>query len=747
MEIKPSPLMVIIDPSGVQLGMPGDTIEFYAVVSNQSDQGAVIDLFFDEASQTLHQWCRSPRESLALGSKQSSEVTFKFDIPVDALPGTYDYTLVVDAPEHFPEDTPIQYPRQLKVMLKEQTVIRVNDPTFSLKPTTNPDTPAIIKPGEPLKVEVTVDNRSNRVDRFRLTCLDLEEDWFTIRYSLTGVEGPGLLIGPNGLELNPSSEGKIWLQFHPPVDTLAGNYTPTLRLYSVNSPDLVLLDLVYVQIPATYRLDVELNTIQGKVSRSSGQYEIKLVNRGNTPRELAIGIKSRDEEKLYTYQCEPPQVRVLPNKSFKVNLTVKPIRRWWRRPLIGAGIDLNFIVDLQDRQELPIPENLPKGTLVWKARPWWQFLLLVLAALGLLGGLAFVVWLIFFKPPAPPELVNFNSDSVSYIEGDEVHLDWQIRNFDQLSKLELKSEGPVANAPLDFDFNNGIPDHLKNLCQEQEQMLTCSNFNTGAKEAGDYTFTLGAFPRGRDTTPPILRTLKVKIDEKPAPKVVSFRLDKNQYTKGEPMRLGWEIQNPDQLSQLQIIGKTEDGTETVLANYIPAQLSKGLCREANQVLTCKNVTMVTPQPGKYTFELRAFSKPGKPPNSQQIESKIEILPKPFKIIYFTLNGSQGPNLVFKDGESLILSWKVEGEDLNVELSPYGNVATTGSQKLIANQAFPPEIELKVTDKFGNKETKGFSVKVETPPPPPSLSPFLSPIPNEPTLRLPATQKSHAVGKF
>jgi hypothetical protein len=708
--------------------MPGDTLEFYVVVSNQSDQGAVIDLFFDEASQTLHEWCRSPRESLALSSQQSSEVTFEFDIPVDALPGTYDYTLVVDAPEHFPEDTPIQYPRQLKVMLKEQTVVRVNDPTFSLKPTTNPANPAILKPNEPLKVEVTVDNRSNRVDRFRLTCLDLEEDWFTIRYSLTGVEGPGVLVGPSGLELNPGSQGKIWLQFQPPVDTLAGNYTPTIRLYSVNSPDLVLLDLVYVQIPAIYRLDVELNTIQGKVSRSSGKYEIKLVNRGNTPRELVVGIESRDEEKLYTYQCEPPQVRVLPNRSFKVNLAVNPIRRWWRRPLIGKGIEVNFIVELQDKQELPLPENLPKGTLLWKSRPWWQFLLLALATLGLLGGLAFVVWALFLKPSPPPELVNFTSDSVSYTEGDEVRLDWQIRNFNQLSKLELKSEGPVANAPLDFDFNNGIPDRLKPLCQEQEQMLTCNNFNTGAKVAGDYTFTLGVFPHGQDTSPSVLRPLKVKIDEKPAPKASNFRLDKDQYTKGDLMRLTWEIQNSDQLSQLQIIGKTDDGAETVLASYIPNKLNKALCKEANQVLTCTNVPVATPQPGKYTFELRAFSKSGKPPNSQAAESKIEILPKPFKIIYFTLNDSQIPNQVFKEGKPLTLSWKVEGEGINVELSPYGNVATTGSQKLIANQALPPEIQLRVTDKFGKTETKGFSVKVETPPPRPSPSPSPSPSP-------------------
>ncbi len=130
MQSKPSPLTVIIDPSGIQFGMPGKPLEFYVVVSNQSYQGAVIDLFVDEVSQTLHEWCRASRKSLALGSQQSSEVTFEFDIPVDALPETYDYTLVVDAPEHFPEDTPIHYPRQLKVKPIDQTGVRLMTPLF-----------------------------------------------------------------------------------------------------------------------------------------------------------------------------------------------------------------------------------------------------------------------------------------------------------------------------------------------------------------------------------------------------------------------------------------------------------------------------------------------------------------------------------------------------------------------------------------------------------------------------------------
>lgn len=739
MQAKSSPIAVVIDPPGVQSGMPGDILDLHVVVINQHEhQGAVIDVFFDEVSQTLHQWCRSPRERLALGSQQSSEVTFQFQIPFEALPGTYDYTLVIDAPDHFPEDTPIQYPRQFKVVSKEQTVVRVNDPTFSLNPTTNPRNPVILKPGEPLQVVVAVDNRSNRVDRFRLTCLDLEDHWFTIRYLTTGLEGPGLLSGSGGLELNPVKQGQILLEFHPPADTLAGSYSPTIRLHSANSPQLVLLDLVYIQVPSSYLLNTELNTILGKVGHSAGRYEIKLTNRGNTLRELAVRAKSRDEEELCSYQCEPNQARVLPHKSFAVNLTVKPLN-WWRRPLIGAGLVLNFTVDLEDKQELPLTEKFPQGTLVWKPRPWWQFLLLVLIALGLLGGLVFIVWLFFFKPPPPLELVSFQPDSSTYTEGDRVRLNWAIRNPNQLSQLELSTKGPVPGTPLKYDFSRGIPDQLSKgiselppPCQQQKDILTCTNINTDAKQPGQYTFELKAFSRQQSIAP--AKTLSVEIKAKPAPEVMSFQVDKNQYTKGETMSLSWQVNYLDDLSRLKIIGKPDTGTGAEFANYefsqnqIPAQLSEvdaetsqPPCKEVKQSLTCANVPVLAFQPGIYTFELQAFSKRGKPLNFKQTETKVEIQPKPFKIVSFTLNGSEAPNVVLQDGEPLTLNWKIEGEDLSVELSPYGNVDLSGSKQLTVNQALPPQIQLLVTDKFGNKVTKGFSVKVEAPAPSPNSS--------------------------
>ncbi|MDZ8262579.1 hypothetical protein [Nostoc sp. ChiQUE01b] len=766
MQAKFNPLQVIINPPGIQFGMPGDTIELYVVVINQGDQSAVIDLYFvfDEVFQNLTGWSSSPRESLALAPGQNSdEVKFEFQIAANALPGTYDYTLVVDSPQHYPQDTPITFPNQIKVLLKEQTAIRVNDPTFSIRPNTNPNKPLIFNPSEPLQVEVIVDNRSYLVDRFRLSCPDLDDDWFTINYPATGFEGPGLVSDVTALELNPGTQGQILLKFHPPGDTLAGSYSPTIRLYSENSPDLVLLDLVYIQIPTNYRLNIELNTILAQVSRSLGKYELSLANQGNIVRELILSLKSRDEEELYTYKFDPTEVRLLPNRSAVANLTVKP-KPWWRRPWFGAGLVVNFQLNIKDQQNLPLPNTLPQGTLVWKPRPWWQFLLLILAILGLLGGIGFIIWRIL--NPEPLRLENFSANDSQITEGDEVALNWEIHHYKQLTKLVLTAKGSQPIQPITYDFSNDIPETLGKgsaneipPCQVQDkQELICSNVKTGVKTKGNYTFELQAFYRNgiqifSRNNQVATQTTQVEIAEKPIASLIDFQLDKAQYTKGENILLSWTIARPLLLSQLQIVGNADDGTsygEPVTYKFNQGNITdpklKKLCTQQNQQLQCKNIPLVANKVGNFAFEIKAISNNGSDKiSSKKAESKISILPKPFKIVYFKINGSEQPNLVLNEGTSAILSWRVEGENIQVKLLPYGNdVPAVGSTKFPVNQAFPPQIGLLVNDISGKQQPqqRGFAItvlkKVEpTPIPginpipptlPPSNSSFKTPLP-------------------
>ena len=731
MQTKPSPLDVIINPPGVQDGMPGDTLEVYAVIINQGDQSAIIDVFFDEGFQSIDPSFVPPRERLALSPQQSNEVTFEFQIPFNAQPGTYHYTLVVDAPEHYPQNTPIHFARQVRVLLKEQTAIRANDPTFSLQPITNPDNQLTYK-DNPLQIVATVENRSLQVDSFRLVCPDFEEDWITIRYPATGLEAQGLLSDGNKLELNPSSVGQIFLQFHPPADTLAGSYSPTIRLYSRNSPELVLLDVVYIQVPETYHLDVELNTLLGKVSRTSGKYEVTLANQGNLVRELRVSSKSCDEEEFCTYKYEPRQIKVFPGKSSAVSLEVKP-NQWWRRPFFGEGLVINFKIDIEDTQELPVPQTLPKGTLVWKSRPIWQLLSLILIALGLVGGVAFIVWRLL--NPDPLRLENVRSDSPSYREGDRsITLSWDIYNFNQLKKLELKTNGPVPSEPKVFDFGKGIPDELQKICQPQQQVLSCKQFKTDATTPGKYSFELTA-DRGNAKFV-TAKTSEVEIVALPAPEVVSISPNKYAYIKGEPILLSWNIKNPEQLCGLKLITKQDGQTplgQPITYNFkqgnncgiIPNLLnsksasqpknspesqsktpsktgSKNLCNSQIGMLICTNVPVVSPTTaGKYSFELQACYKSCEQANSKSIEGMIELKIKPTKIVYFKLNGSDKNILNLENGQSITLAWKVEGdEEINVELSTQGKVKPSDIEKIQVNKALEPKIELTVTDKSG-----------------------------------------------
>ncbi|MHC5596753.1 MAG: COG1470 family protein [Nostoc sp.] len=760
MQAKFNPLQVIINPPEIQFGMPGDSIVLYVIVSNQGDQSAVIDLsfVFDEVFQNLTGWSSSPRESLALAPQQNSdEVTFEFQISANTLPGTYDYTLVVDSPLHYPQDTPITFQNQIKVLLKEQTAIRVNDPTFSIRPNTNPNKPLISNPSEPLQVEVVVDNRSYLVDRFRLSCPDLDEDWFTINYPATGYEGLGLVSEVTALELNPGTQGKILLKFHPPGDTLAGSYSPTIRLYSENSPDLVLLDLVYIQIPTNYRLDIELNTILGQVSRSLGKYELSLANQGNIVRELILSLKSRDEEELYSYKFDPTEVRLLPNRSTVANLTVKP-KPWWRRPWFGAGLVVNFKVDIKDQKSLPLPNTLPQGTLVWKPRPFWQFLLLLLAILGLLGGLGFIIWRIL--NPEPLRLESFSAKDPQITEGDEVALNWDIHHYKQLQKLVLTGKGSQPIPVRTYDFSNGIPESLGKgspcLVQE-EQDLICSNVKTGVTTKGNYTFELQAFYKNgiqlfSRNNQVVSQTAQVEIAEKQIAEVVNFQADKPQYTKGQNILLSWTIANPLLLEQIQIAGSAEDDTsysapvtyKVNQGNLADPKLQK-LCTQQNQQLQCKNIPILAYKAGKISFQLKAFSNNGSQKTSfKKTESKIEILPKPFKIVSFTINGSEQPNLVLNEGTTATLSWRVEGEkeNIQVKLLPYGDVELSGSKQLTVNVALPSQITLQVNDIISGKQPpqqRGFAItvlkKVEptpiTPIPPalpPTSNPFKSTLP-------------------
>ncbi|MBP0029716.1 hypothetical protein [Roseofilum sp. Guam] len=701
-------LSVITNPSGDSVISAGETFELRVTIGNQGFQGAIIDLFIDDSSGALKSWCLNPYERFALSSGSSSEVVFSFPIPVEAIPGHYTYLMVIDAPKHYPEETPIRHQATLQVLPPIQEAVQSNDPTFALTPVTTPEKPAPLQLGQSLIVTVLVHNRSNRVDRFRLTCTDLPELWWEVHYP-EGINELGLVIIPDNLALNPGAKGEVTLEFRFPVNTKAGRYLPTLRLTGENNPDLILLDVVYIEVLPRYDLRMDLRTLVGKVRREAALFQLRLQNEGNTLRQLRLTVREDQERPICVYQLNPDRLKLDQGEQWQVDLDAKP-GPWWRRPLFGQGRTLNFYVELTDDYQLPLPTDQIEGTFLWQARPWWQLLLGILAGLGLLGLFIFALWWLFFKPPAPPRIEAFNSVSPSYsaANDDFIYLNWEIRHPRQIRGLQILGRSPngnVTSIPVSYDLSRGLPESLQEFCTRSWRRLVCGNIRTDAREPGDYIFELKVTPKRSRVSPIIAKTNRIAISPIPLPEILEFKATlappdattvtvregsptvsssnppNSQNTTNPPannqtntIELSWQISNPSAIAQLGWIGRNPDGV--VNSEEQRTDLDSGLpddwrryCTFDNQigslnpveVLSCAGVPVTVDEFGNYIFELTVIPDPRIEGEAQSaIADVIEIkAPEPPKIIEFQ---PTQPRYEVAEAEPIQLNWAISNSD-------------------------------------------------------------------------------------
>jgi hypothetical protein len=666
------PLSTIINPSGEIVVSPGTTFDLCVTITNQGNQSAIIDVYLDEVSGPLRQWCLSPFERLALSYGQSSEVVFQIEIPAEATPSKYTYLLIVDAPEHYPEDTPIQHLGQVTITTPVQEVVKVNDPTFRLLPRTSSDTPHPLHPNEPFQVIVSVLNRSDRVDRFRVSCPELDNKWLSINYP-EGLQTLGIINSTDGLQLNPGDRGDIRLMIKPPIDTWAGIYAPTLRLHSSNSPELLLLDVIYIEVLPTYQIDVELLTLLGKVKRQPALYDLRLYNRSNLIREITFQARTTDQKDLCTYSFAPESVKILPKGGVRISLQVQPTDKC--KPRFFIERFLPFMVELEDKEGFPLLNNRYPGSLMMEARPWWQFLLLLLSILGTIAFIIFLIWWYFFRPPASPQLVEFASEANSYreIEGEAVRLRWRITNPSRIQEVAIAGmspDGKIISTPVTYNFNQGIPAELKKYCTI-EQVLICQNVPTDARKAGNYVFEVKLVPKDAKGVPvAALKTSTVIIEPIPSAKITEFASTQPLYAeiksstqavtpstttptsnpvpspattssaqtnttsiqitpqnplqaskadaKKQPLpngtiRLNWKVANLSQLKEITLVGRSPEGE--VSSPPVTYDFSRGvpanlknLCKAAQDQLVCQSIPTDALKPGSYVFELTAISK-------------------------------------------------------------------------------------------------------------------------------------------
>jgi hypothetical protein len=722
-------LNVIINPLGTQQVSPGFDSELRVVVNNQSPYGMVIEVSLD-LSSTLHQWCPISRESFNLEPQKSQVVVFKWQVPPQALTGTYNYDLVVDSPASLP--APLRYSLQLEVLPSKQTPPLSLEPTFTIKPTTSSTEPMVLEFGQPLNIEVRVHNRSHRVDEFRLSC-DLNDEWFTVRYP-EGIETQGLVIGGNKLRLNPNAKGQIKLTLHPPADTLAGSYRPTIYLHSSVNPKLFLQDIIYLYIPPIYNLQVELLPILTKVKQQPGKYEVKLSNKGNTIRAISLQVRTADEEELCQYQLERSPIRIPPEKTVKIGLQVNPVPKW-RQSFFGAAKQLNFWVELEDSNDYPLPNNLPlKGILFWESRPWWQLFLLLASLLAIVGLLAFLVRGLF-RPPDSLKIISVYTEQNFYQYGQKITLNWKIDRVSQLQKLRFYTDQNSPGEKIEKNYTVEELEINKEKCRVVDDQLECWNIPTGAATAGQYNFILELYSRQNIEQPLETQTIQVKIEEPPQPTVTDLRIPNFNYQTGETIDLKFQVSETERIERIQIVSEgkfrilsTEDLTEQDEQNIPISTLKNQFCERnsmGNNWLQCL-IPVSFAQEGNYTLTVKVFSRypPHNQPEPLAVKTEQSILVEepqiPLEIVNFTINGRDSSPIKIKPEQKLYIYWEVKGKDVRVTI--------TGSSRTFNNrgntqlgpysEGIVKTITLTATDAYNNKQARELDIEVESLPPNP-----------------------------
>ena len=728
-------LNIIINPSGEERLEPGASSQLRVVVANQARYGMVIEVELDLPA-SIREWCKSTRTSFNIDSGRSQEVVFNWAVPIEALPGDYNYDVVVDCRERLP--APLRYSRRMQILTPKVPVVSSKDPTFTLKPVTSSTKPIVWQWGQTISIQVIVHNRSKIVDEFYISC-DLNDDWYEVRYP-EGIEAQGLITGGKKLSLNPNTKGQIILLLHPPADTLAGNYQPTINIHSAVQSDLFLQDIFYLRIPPVYDLQVELQTIRNKVKQKPALYEIELKNEGNTIRQVSLEAHTADEEEFGEYQLERSQLRIPPGKSIKVPLKVL-LKRKRQRSFLRAK-QLNFAIDLEDLEQNPLPKNIPlQGTLLWQARPWWQLLFIILIVLSILGGAFFFVRWILSRSAPVPEIVKASTDDKSYTYGQKITLNWEIKNADKLESIRFYTDKNSPGEPIEKKYNKSElikPTPIfagRYKCLLQEKLLKCREVVTGAASVGKYIFNIELYA---DNNSKYNSTIETEIEEPKRPVVADIKTAKEEYKPNEKIDLQFEIDRPSLVEKIQISSSNQFRIETQEYNYADEQeitlkklKEKKFCKERgsdrNQ-LQC-TVPISFRSEGNYglSIELTSNYEPfNQNKTSGKLEKSIEIKKAAIRleILKFTINGrAEGP-IRLKRNQRINLYWQVKGEEVKVSIVDSGRTyGKTGTTRLGPyREGSSKTITLTAKDKEGNIETRSIDIEVESLPNPVNLEP-------------------------
>jgi hypothetical protein len=535
----------------------------------------------DNSSEPILRWYDF-NESNPFTVDKFKKITLLIEVPPQAIPGLYNYEILLQLAGRNAGKT-ISIPEQLKVTQSDNDAELGSEPGFFVEPITTSTKPYKFKQGEELEVKIKVENRSQNTDTFYLYCdstsAELKNNWFTVKYPTSTLDSIGLVKETDGLQLNPKKSGEIILKLHPPRETLAGNYFPTIRLGSKSKQDLLLLDVFYLQILPEDNLDIKMYPLLRKIPKEGGEFQLQLTNNGNTKQEITV--HAQDKNDIFQYQIFYPKrngvantnnIILSPGEKFQ-EVTLKALpKKGWLRPIIpGKVLEFPFNIELKNNSSVAtsydaakLPQNLPQGNLIWESRPLWQFLL----GLGILGLIGFIIWGYFLKNKIPPLLPKIEKFSVvtpeKYQEGqkDNILLDWEITQIEKIDKIE-KVTVTRLEGNVETDRKNYLSEKLLTLCSNQkakksenqnldsfnnqesnpgfslfnpfkinlfglfgdkepqkEKSLVCQKINLGKVKAGKYTFKIEVFPKD---SPEVASSSRITDTIEVKPAVVVFQ--------------------------------------------------------------------------------------------------------------------------------------------------------------------------------------------------------------------------------
>ncbi|MDX2097621.1 MAG: hypothetical protein SFW36_07575 [Leptolyngbyaceae cyanobacterium bins.59] len=748
-QLATSPLTVVVSAWDRNRITPGSDHYLGVTLVNRGDQDAVIQVRLESPSDLLQQWCLQTEQWLALNRGKSGELTFCIRIPGDAVPQWLNYDVVVRPQGTYGDYYIPPTPCRLQILAPETTET-TQDPTFAISPLTTPNTPVMVQSGVPVVAELVVENRSERVDRFRLECTGLPEDWAVKVDYPRNYSNLGLIQIEDSLGLNPGDRGTIQVFLQAPPLPLAGNYLPTFRLASENDPDLGLLALMYLRVEPVYSLQSQLQVIQDQVRNDPAQFTVQFANLGNTPRQVNLALKSLAPPEDCLYYLPGETVTLEPQGTAQIPLEAQP-QRWWTRPWFGGGKVYGFRLDLTDVDRHPVIPDTHQGYVTWMPRPWWQLLLLALLALGIIGTLAFLIWWNFLRPPTPARVVEFAAEDSRYSEanGDMARVRWQIENPQQIRALRLTGyspEGELLSGPLTYEFQDGqLPAALQPFCTQQKTLLSCSQIRSDAFQPGKYVFELTLIPRRPRSAPIAAKTSSVEIVAKPLPTVTALVAKSLIYREASPgapspaekaipvvdrdgIRLDWLVTMPRDLAALHLVGRDKDGKLVGERWYTFSKI--GQLPEAlqpycllEQTLICRSVPTGLATVGEYRFELKAIAA-GQPDNAAKpvATEVVKIQPQTPKILSFQINGREAPVkllIPFQPGQTppvIEVSWRVQGSSTTqLQLTPApGNVPLSGKMSLPLSPQSSTTLALTVKLPTGEPLTRSVTLEVYSP---------------------------------